>query len=129
MDDTTLANYIPSYGDRIALFNFCKGKKSLPQRKHGLLEKLRDKMKVRQESTNEDTTHVDKRATSTTRTKKLKTTRNVELGWIHSDKNKAKQVRGKQGGGTRIVQLENDAGLEEILQVGKKLFFPGGISP
>ena len=129
MDDATLANFIPSYGDRIALFNFCKSKKSLPQRKHGLLEKLREKMKVRKESTNEDTTHADKRATSTTRTKKLKTTRNVEIGWIHSDKNKAKQVRGKQGGGTRKVQLENDAGLEEILQAGKKLFFPDGISP
>ncbi|XP_030290699.1 uncharacterized protein LOC115592255 isoform X9 [Sparus aurata] len=88
MDDATLANYIPSYGDRIALFNFCKSKKSLPKRKQGLLEKLREKMKVRKEITKENASHAD---TRTTQNKKLKTTRNVEIGWIHSDGNIAKQ--------------------------------------
>ena len=57
-------------------------------------------MKVRKESTKENTSHAD---TRTTQTKKLKTTRNVEIGWIHSYGNVAKQVRAKQGGGTRKI--------------------------
>ena len=126
MDDATLANYIPSYGDRIALFNYCKSKKPISKRKQGLLEKLREKMKVRKEGTKENISHAD---TRTTQTKKLKTTRNVEIGWIHSDGHIAKQVRAKQGGGTRKIQLAVNAGLKDILQEGKKLFFPDGISP
>ncbi|KAJ8007783.1 hypothetical protein DPEC_G00097780 [Dallia pectoralis] len=80
-------------------------------------------MEVRKDGTKKNTSHSD------TQTKKLKTTRNVEIGWIHSDSHIAKQVRAKQGGGTRKIQLEVNAGLKEILQEGKKLFFPDGISP
>ena len=58
----------------------------------------------------------------------LKTTRNVEIGWFHNDGKAAKQVRTKQGGGTRKIQLPVDAGIKDILQEGKKLFFPDGIS-
>ena len=29
MDEAVLPSYIPSYGDRIALFNFCRNHKSL----------------------------------------------------------------------------------------------------
>nr|XP_020466749.1 uncharacterized protein LOC109966335 isoform X2 [Monopterus albus]XP_020466750.1 uncharacterized protein LOC109966335 isoform X2 [Monopterus albus] len=126
MDDATLANYIPSYGDRIALFSFCKSKKPFSKRKEGLLQKLRDKMKLRKVSSDENSSQGE---STTTQTKKLKTTRNVEIGWIHSDGNIAKQVRAKQGGGTRKIKMAVDAGLKDILQEGKKLFFPDGISP
>ncbi|KAL4008656.1 hypothetical protein ACER0C_002508 [Sarotherodon galilaeus] len=95
MDDATLANYIPSYGDRIALFNFCKSKQPLSKRKLGLLQKLREKMKTRKESPKENTSHTD---AGIGQTKKQKATRNVEIGWIHSDGKVAKQVRAKQGG-------------------------------
>ncbi|KAL4009633.1 hypothetical protein ACER0C_003485 [Sarotherodon galilaeus] len=91
MDDATLANYIPSYGDRIALFNFCKSKQPLSKRKLGLLQKLREKMKTRKESPKENTD------AGIRQTKKQKATRNVEIGWIHSDGKIAKQVRAKQG--------------------------------
>ncbi|MEQ2186903.1 hypothetical protein GOODEAATRI_033642 [Goodea atripinnis] len=40
MDDATLASYIPSYGDRIALFTFCKSKQPLSKRKQGLLPRV-----------------------------------------------------------------------------------------
>ncbi|KAL3973707.1 hypothetical protein ACER0C_024914 [Sarotherodon galilaeus] len=126
MDDATLANYIPSYGDRIALFNFCKSKQPLSKRKLGLLQKLREKMKTRKESPKENTSHTD---AGIRQTKKQKATRNVEIGWMHSDGKIAKQVRAKQGGGTRKIQMATDAGLKDILQEGKKLFFPDGISP
>ncbi|KAL7379896.1 hypothetical protein ABVT39_007981 [Epinephelus coioides] len=82
MDDATLANYIPSYGDRIAVFNFCRSKKSLPKQKQGLLKKLCEKMRVRKESSKEKTLHED---TRTTDKKKPKTTQNVEIAWIHDN--------------------------------------------
>ncbi len=125
MDDAALANYIPSYGDRIALFNFCKIKKPVSKRKQGLLEKLREKMKLRKDSSTEDTSNRD---TSTAHSKKLKSVRTVEIGWIHNDGKLTKQVRAKQGGGTRKLKLSTDAGIEDILQEGKKLFFPDGTS-
>lgn len=77
-------------------------------------------------STKENTSHAD---TRTTQTKKLKTTRNVEIGWIHSNGNVVKQVRAKKGGGTRKIQLDIHAGFKDILQEGRKLFFLDGISP
>lgn len=83
-------------------------------------------MRVRKESTKEKTLHEDTRSTDK---KKLKTTRNVEIGWIHVDGNGAKQVRTKQGGGTRKIQFPTDAGLKAILEEEQKLFFPGGIFP
>lgn len=83
-------------------------------------------MKTRKESPKENTSHTD---AGIRQTKKQKATRNVEIGWIHSDGKIAKQVRAKQGGGTRKIQMATDAGLKDILQEGKKLFFPDGISP
>ncbi|XP_038147514.1 uncharacterized protein LOC119787622 [Cyprinodon tularosa] len=124
MDDATLANYIPSYGDRIVLFNFCRSKQQPSKRKQGLLQRLREKMKNREGNSTENTSHE-----RTRQTKKQKATRNVEIGWIHSDGKVTKQVRAKQGGGTRKIQMSADAGLNDILREGKKLFFPGGISP
>ncbi|XP_024118320.1 uncharacterized protein LOC112139717 [Oryzias melastigma] len=126
MDDAALEKYIPSYGDRIALFHFCKSKPSLSKRKSGLFQKLRDKMKIREDNSKENFSSVGPRPTQT---KKQKTTRNVEIGWIHCDGQTAKQVRAKQGGGTRKIKMATEAGLKHILQEGKSLFFPDGISP
>ncbi|XP_043954037.1 uncharacterized protein LOC122820560 [Gambusia affinis] len=124
MDDATLENYLPSYGDRIAVFNYCKSKQPLSKRKQGLLQRLREKMKNRNESPQETTTHE-----STRQNKKPKGTQNVEIGWIHSDGKTTKQVRAKQGGGTRKIKMASDSGLKDILQEGKTLFFPDGTSP
>ncbi|XP_054907180.1 uncharacterized protein LOC129373317 [Poeciliopsis prolifica] len=124
MDDATLENFLPSYGDRIAVFNYCKSKQPLSKRKQGLLQKLRDKMKNRKESPHETMTHE-----STRQKKRPKGTKNVEIGWIHSDGKTTKQVRAKQGGGTRKIQMATDSGLKDILQEGKTLFFPDGTSP
>ncbi|XP_037136574.1 uncharacterized protein LOC119139711 [Syngnathus acus] len=82
-------------------------------------------MKLRKDSDKEDTTS----KTQPQETKKQKTTRNIAIGWIHSDGKMTKQVREKQGGGTRKLQMSTEAGLKDILKEGKKLFFPDGISP
>lgn len=120
MHDATLENYIPCYGDRIALFNFCKSRHPVSKRKQGLLERLREKMKARTESSTESSSPPTTRASQT---KKQKPTQNVEIGWIHNDGNVIKQVRAKQGGGTRKIKMATEAGLKEILLEGKNFFF------
>ena len=39
-----------------------------------------------------------------------------------------KQIRVKQGGGTRIVPIRIECGIDKVLQKGKTLFFPDGLS-
>lgn len=126
MDDEALAEYIPCYGDRIAVFNFCKNKKQPSKRKTGLLDRLREKMKLRKETTTEESGPSTSKSAQQTKKQRA---RNVAIGWIHNDGEVSKQVREKQGGGTRKLKMSTDAGITEILEEGKKLFFPNGISP
>ena len=59
---------------------------------------------------------------------KRQTKRSVEIGWIHKEDSEAKQVKAKQGGGTRKVVMDISDGYNEILKEWKNLFFPNGIS-
>ncbi|KAJ0012742.1 hypothetical protein NQD34_017076, partial [Periophthalmus magnuspinnatus] len=52
----------------------------------------------------------------------------IEIGWIHTENKITKQVRAKQGGGTRKVTISTQAGFNDILEQGKSLFFPQGKS-
>lgn len=49
MEDGELAKYISSFGDRLALMNFCKNQTQLRKQKMGLFEKLRAKLQSRKE--------------------------------------------------------------------------------
>ncbi|KAF3844213.1 hypothetical protein F7725_013554 [Dissostichus mawsoni] len=104
MEDAQLANYLPSYGDRIALFNFCKHHTNTSKRKEGLFDKLRQKLKLRKEG------HSEEEVPETSR----------------KSRRKAKQA--KQGGGTRKVPINVHGGFNDILKEGKALFFPEGKS-
>ncbi|KAM4698703.1 uncharacterized protein WCC33_014236 [Rhinophrynus dorsalis] len=128
LDDDSLSSYIPSYGDRIALFNFCKRSEPVAKRKMGLFEKLRNKLKLRKAQ--EQTTMNAGIQQNSTRGRKThrKITRSIEIGWLHEDEGVIKQVRTKQGGGTRKVAMPKTAGKEELMQQGKSLFFPAGKS-
>lgn len=57
-------------------------------------------------------------------------TKKVQLGWLHySDRRKRYvAVRQIKGGGTRDISLSIDATADSIIEAGKELFFPGGIS-
>ena len=57
-------------------------------------------------------------------------TKRVQLGWLHySDKQKRYVgVRQNKGGGTRDISLSIDATADSIIETGKELFLPGGIS-
>ncbi|XP_057678137.1 uncharacterized protein LOC130907274 [Corythoichthys intestinalis] len=124
MEDAQLANYLPSYGDRIALFNFCKHQPQSSKRKQGLFEKLSEKLKLRKENRTES-----EEANTSNKTKRPKPkTRKIEIGWIHTEGQLTKQIRTKQGGGTRKISIQSEEGYSEILKQGKSLFFPDGVS-
>lgn len=94
-------------------------------RKYGLFEKLREKLKLRKEN------HSGEKVPETsnkTRSRAKQSTRKIEIGWIHTGNELTKQVRAKQGGGTRKVTINIQAGFDEILKQGKALFFPEGES-
>ncbi|XP_057688452.1 uncharacterized protein LOC130913681 [Corythoichthys intestinalis] len=123
MEDAQLAKYLPSYGDRIALFNFCKHQPQSSKRK-GLFEKLREKIKHRKE--NHTGTEESNTSNKTKRPKPK--TRKIEIGWIHTEGQLTKQIRAKQGGGTRKISVRSEGGYDEILKQGKSIFFPDGES-
>ncbi|KAF3841534.1 hypothetical protein F7725_007396, partial [Dissostichus mawsoni] len=120
MEDAQLANYLPSYGDRIALFNFCKHHTNTSKRKEGL-----QKLKLRKEGHSEEEVPETSRKS---RRKAKQSTRNIEIGWVHTIDKVTKQVRAKQGGGTRKVPINVHGGFNDILKEGKALFFPEGKS-
>uniref|UniRef100_A0A096M4T5 HECT domain-containing protein n=1 Tax=Poecilia formosa TaxID=48698 RepID=A0A096M4T5_POEFO len=108
MDDGTLSEYIPTYGDRIAARRFW--------RKMGL------------ESSDENLDQADTSTTTRTRTNAqsnkcaLKKTRRIDLGWIHD----GKQVRTRKGGGTRTIDVPKDTKKSDLINYSKELFFPNG---
>ncbi|KAK1897575.1 UDP-N-acetylmuramoyl-L-alanyl-D-glutamate--26-diaminopimelate ligase [Dissostichus eleginoides] len=57
-----------------------------------------------------------------------KDTRRVEIGWLNFEKGKYYQVRTRHGGGTRHMSVQKTMTMEELLDIGKALFFPNGKS-
>ena len=57
-------------------------------------------------------------------------TRKVQFGWLHyNDKQKRYiAVRQNNGGGSRDIYLSPDATADIIIETGKELFFPDGVS-
>ena len=95
------------------------------KRKQGLFEKLREILKLRKENhRGEEEPETSHKA----RGRPKQSIRNIEMGWIHTDNEVTKQVRAKQGGGTRKVPIDIQSGYDEILKQGKALFFPEGTS-
>ncbi|XP_032446109.1 uncharacterized protein LOC116737195 [Xiphophorus hellerii] len=131
MTDEELKNYLPSYGDRIALSGYCKRKENGPpsSRKSKLFERLKSKLGKRK-TAHEDGCGMEKEEQSETTVKKnaLKTKRKIEIGWLLYDEEQQafKQVRARRGGGTRKVDVSKDAKKSEIIQMAIGLFFPNG---
>ncbi|XP_057203027.1 uncharacterized protein LOC130562169 [Triplophysa rosa] len=131
MDDNSLERFLPAIGDRVALRNYCGGNSNYEKqsRKLNLLEKLRKKMKLGHASNiSEDTSE---ETGSGTRGKLLignknacKNRRRIEIGWLHN----GKQVRARCGGGTRKVTVQKTMCCDDLINLGKELFFPKGQS-
>ncbi|XP_046555827.1 uncharacterized protein LOC124265079 [Haliotis rubra] len=120
-DDQTLARFIPTLGDRIALKNFCaKNQKSLnttETKRSRLFGILKAKMNAMDKTKSSP-------STSSPNAHARKMTRKVEFGWIH----KGRQVRKRLGGGCRKVDVDRNASKFQLLHIGKGLFFPEGLS-
>ncbi|ROL43003.1 hypothetical protein DPX16_5556 [Anabarilius grahami] len=72
-------------------------------------------MKLRKQSTTEPQSE-ETPETSKPKSRGKASKRQIEIGWIHADNKETKQVRTKQGGGTRKLAMDINAGYNEILK-------------
>ena len=121
--DLELQPYLPSYGDRIAVKAFSQqlhesdtSVREDGNKRTSLLEKIRAKCHNKSAAS---------KKSETNKTNSTKDFRRIDLGWIHE----GIQVRAKQGGGTRKLNIHKDTSLSSILESAKSLFFPEGQSP
>ncbi|KAG5863586.1 hypothetical protein JTB14_023353 [Gonioctena quinquepunctata] len=121
MSEEDLKNLIPKYGDRVAIRNFAMKKNT--SKKQSLIEKLRENIN-KKNGTGDSSRAIQKKKNT------VKQTRFIEIGWYNMDKSvqRHRQVRKAHGGGSRRVSMDKCSKSKEILDVGKKLFFPNGIS-
>ncbi|XP_030294806.1 uncharacterized protein LOC115594724 [Sparus aurata] len=132
IEDAYLARYIPVYGDRIALRRYCldKEKQKDNSSRMSLLEKLRKKLKTATAGQDEESEQEPWPAKSAKKPSRdcsknaVKSSRKIELGWIHE----GKQMRKRSGGGTRVLEVSKNSTKTDILSHAKELFFPGGES-
>ncbi|XP_051807109.1 uncharacterized protein LOC127534860 [Acanthochromis polyacanthus] len=120
MTDEQLKEYLPSYGDRLAVLGFCrqKGNNSV-SRKSKLFERLRAKI-----SRNRSDGHEHQSEQEPPRNAQ-KNVRKVEIGWMHFREGKFLQVRTKKGGGTRKISISKNCKKSELIEKAVDLFFPG----
>ncbi|XP_060774037.1 uncharacterized protein LOC132884236 [Neoarius graeffei] len=128
MTDEQMAKYISSYGDRVSVLSFCKQTMSSPD-KETLIQRIRDKIETRKMSSRRKGLQNPGEGMSRQRNLSAeKSSRKIEIGWLHFDKNEYHQVRTNNGGGTRHVSVEKTSTVAQILELGKELFFPNGPS-
>lgn len=123
MTEEDLKEILPAHGDRIAVRGFAQ--RSFASGKQSLIERLKQKMnKVKNRN--------DRASCSSTlqQTRKVKNTRMIEIGWLCMSKTEKryKQVRARNGGGTRRVTIDKNSKCSEVLDMAKELFFPNGKS-
>ena len=128
MEDNTLKEYLPAYGDRIATMAFCKKSTTTPgtsrdTSKSSLLENLQKRLDRKRHG--EDIDNSTSRRNLVGNKHAKKELKRVELGWMHFDAklNSYKQVRGVSGGGTRHIKIDANQSIQNILEVGKEFFF------
>ena len=77
----------------------------------------------------EDKTGTGSGATSSNKSKE-KSQRKIHLGWLHFDPSQKRyvSVRLLKGGGTRTVSVEVNSNVQDLVKIGKSIFFPNGDS-
>lgn len=123
MSDQQLSNYLPLYGDRVAVRGFCHKPSA------SLMKIVMEKMKFAQQESR--TSDSRQRLYNNSKTNAVKQTRKIELGWKHKgpDDDKFLQVRRRQARGTRELHVDKEAGKGDLLSLGKQLFFLTGFHP
>lgn len=130
MTDQQIAKYIHSYGDRLAVVSFCQRTAACTD-KESLLQNLRDKIEARKlgsksaKTLNVKACVFPKEKNALSRPKNAsaeKTSRRIEIGWLHFCRNGYQQVRTSNGGGTRHVTVQKKTTVLQIMEMGKNLF-------
>lgn len=137
---TVLTSYFPTLGDSIAVKEFCRKKMENKNRKAGVIEIIRKKLakkrkhrkcKTSSSSTEEESSNVASTTSILPRCTpdSKKTQKLIFVGWLCSTGGeKHKQVRLKQGGGTRRLNVNRNATKVDILEASKNIFFKNGTS-
>ncbi|XP_066515183.1 uncharacterized protein [Hoplias malabaricus] len=132
MTDEERAKYIRSYGDRLAVISFCK-QKDICADKGTLLERLKQKIFARRTGSKQHepdiATTLENGMSRHNNKNAQKSSRRLEIGWLHFSKNDYHQVRTRNGGGTRHMLLDKYTTVAQIMEMGKNLFFQNGHSP
>ncbi|XDV50949.1 hypothetical protein PO909_019913 [Leuciscus waleckii] len=119
MTDDRLKEYLPSYGDRLAIHGYCRRKEQDPR---GRKSKLFNRLRTSLARSRGDTDNVCEKRRSKNAQKSM---RNIEMGWMHFREGKCIQVRTKKGGGTRKICVSKDCTKNDLLEKAAELFFPG----
>ncbi|XP_073683553.1 uncharacterized protein [Garra rufa] len=119
MTDDQLKEYLPSYGDRLAVHGYCRRKEQDPG---GRKARLFDRLRTRLARSKGDTDNVCEKRMSKNAQKSM---RKIEMGWMHFREGKFTQVRTKKGGGTRKICVSKDCRKKDLLEQAVTLFFPG----
>ncbi|XP_041924294.1 uncharacterized protein LOC121688641 [Alosa sapidissima] len=128
IDDDTLSRYIPHLGDRVFARNWTNGE-CHEDRRRILIDRLRSKMKLPCSGPAPTATQTHSRKSFGVGNKNAeKNTRKIEVGWMNYHNGVLKQVRRPTGGGTREVIVRKDETMKNILEDGKRMFFPNGKS-
>lgn len=118
---------IKQYVDRLALRAFCPQRTATNEEgvetvKSALMHRERDGLREHRANSNTESSDIvgSKHA--------VKATRRIEMGWLHFDNGSYRQVKAKNGGGTRHLSVQKSATMGELLETGKGLFFTNGFS-
>ena len=136
-----LAQFLPLAGDRVMVKDFCRQQHTksgisglTTSRREKLVKRIRHRLDLgrRQDkdeealsSSDDDAERPRKNIGNVTA---MRQTRQIEIGWLCDTKGVLKQVRQKQGGGTRKISVPRTHQKLDIMSLGKDLFFPAGIS-
>ncbi len=131
MTDEQMAKNISSYVDRLPVISFCQQTAACSD-KESLLQHLRAKIETRKlGSTSSKTLHgkacvFPKENNLMARHKNVsaeRTSRRIEIGWLHFGRNGYHQVRTNNGGGTRHLTVQKKTTVLQIMEMRKKHFF------
>ena len=127
-DDNTIRQLgIATKGDLVALRVFCRRYTEKPHGEDRETKKKQLLSILTASGSSKKSVKKSKEKSSTDDNKKKR----LELGWLHQsgDEDVYVNVRAKDGGGTRVVELPGNSRKMDIIAYGKKLFFPDGSSP
>lgn len=129
MTEDDLILYLPCYGDRLAIRDFCKRCAPVENKKNVLLERMRLKLAKSHDESDVATSPCHSLASNKAgNTYAARKERRVELSLMSAHCSSFRQVRSQKGGGTRHLKVSKELTAIELLQKGMDLYFPNGRS-